>query len=610
MTETVCREITIDHTRADDETRTVEASLSSDTLVERDFGFERLSHDAGAVDLTRAEGGLPLLFSHNPDEPIGAVDRIKIAGGKLRGVLRFGRTQKANDIWSLVRDGLLKGVSVGYRILAMEPDGEHDNGRQIFNATRWQLLEVSAVSVPADATVGVGRSHSTSSNTLTLQRGTNSMTQSTNQDALVNDMRNKENARRETIEAIAKMYPCVEPESREAIRSGMEAESFRLIALDLIHTRQGKPTEPQDLSDSWRLGMSSREASQFSFVRAIQAQLDPRMAANAGFELECSEAIAQRLGKRPQGVYVPQDVVSHKRDLSVGTTTAGGFLKATNLLSESFIDILRNKTLVLELGATVLSDLVGDVAIPKQDGAATVAWVAEAVAASESQQTFAQVTLSPKSLSAWTEYSRKLLLQATPDIEMLVKNDLAAVIGQEIDRVVIEGSGTGSEPLGILGTAGIGDVAGGAVGAVPTLAHIVELLTDVANANADTGQLAYLTNSKVRGKLLQTEKFSGSSGSSIWESGGNGEGILLGHRAGVSNSVPSDLTKSTATGLSAILFGNWGDVLIGRWGGLDLLVDPYTNSSTGSIRIVVFTDTDVALRHVESFSAMQDAITV
>lgn len=194
------------------------------------------------------------------------------------------------------------------------------------------------------------------------------------------------------------------------------------------------------------------------------------------------------------------------------------------------------------------------------------------------------------------------------DVEQLVRSDLAAVIALEIDRVAIEGSGSGNEPTGILNTTGIGSVVIGTDGGAPTYNHIVDLLTEVAQDNADEGTLAFLTNSKVRGKLLKTEKSSGT-GMYVWESGNDGDGRMIGFRAAVSNQVPSDVTKGVGTNLSAILFGSWNNLLIGDWSGLDLQIDPYTLGTSGGVRVIALHDVDVAVRHAEAFSLIVDATT-
>lgn len=294
-----------------------------------------------------------------------------------------------------------------------------------------------------------------------------------------------------------------------------------------------------------------------------------------------------------------------KRDLVVGTPTAGGNLVAENLLAANFIDLLRNRSALMGQNmATMLTGLIGDVAIPKQTGGATGYWLAESGTPTESQQTIGQVPLTPKTVGAYTDISRKLLQQSSIDVEAFVRGDLATVLGLAIDLAGIAGTGANNQPRGILNTVGIGSVIGGTNGAAPTWANIVALESEVAAANADVGRLHYLTNALVRGVLKTTEKASGTA-QFVWNSND-----VNGYTPIVSNQVPSDLTKGSAEDIcSAIIFGNFADLLIGMWGGLDLLADPYTASTSGTVRVVALQDADIAVRHAESFAAMQDALT-
>ena len=147
------------------------------------------------------------------------------------------------------------------------------------------------------------------------------------------------------------------------------------------------------------------------------------------------------------------------------------------------------------------------------------------------------------------------------------------------------------------------------VAACPAACHAISVAIDAANANADGGNLAYLTNSKVRGKLLQVEKAS-STGQFVFEPPqGKEDGRMLGYPTYISNNIPSNLTKGTTTDASAIIFGNFGDLLIGTWGQLDVLVDNTSLSTSGGIRVVAFYDVDITVRHAESFSVMKDATT-
>lgn len=359
-----------------------------------------------------------------------------------------------------------------------------------------------------------------------------------------------------------------------------------------------------------RIGMSDREVRRYSIVRAINAASSHDWR-GAELEREASEAVAKRIGREPSGFFVPYDWAeqrqTERRDLTVNPLAAGGYLVATDLLAQSFIDLLRNRMMVRAAGATILSGLVGDVAIPKQTGGATAYWVAESGAPTESALAVGQVALTPKTVGAYTDISRKLLKQSSVDVEVLVRRDLSTVLALAIDKAALHGTGAANEPRGIASTAGIGSVAGGTNGAAPTWQNIVQLETEVAIDNADIGALAYMTNAKVRGKLKVTLKNQTYGEIPVWESGAN---PLNGYTAFVTNQVRSDLNKGTSVGVcSAIFFGNWADLIIGMWGVLDILVDPYTGSTSGTVRVVALQDVDVAVRHAESFAAMLDALT-
>lgn len=419
-------------------------------------------------------------------------------------------------------------------------------------------------------------------------------------------------------------------EATTAINGGTSVDAFRALVLQKLEERgKIKPTV------SAEIGLTENETRSFSVARLMYALLEPSDAdaqRRAAFEIECSVA-ARKLrpvdehghmgASRSSGYTVPVDVLRGtlareakvaeavrsmlaQRDLTVGTPTAGGNLVATDLLASSFIDLLRNRMVLASLGATVLDGLTGNLAIPSQTAGASTYWVAEGVDVTESQAAFGQVTLTPKTVGMTTDFSRKMLLQATPSIEALVRADLANGIASEIDRVGLAGSGSGAEPRGVINTAGIGAVAGGTNGAAPTYAHMVALEEAVGIANADIGSLKYCTNAKMRAQLKLTQVFASTNGQPVWQGS-----EVNGYAALATNSMPSNLTKGSASGVcSAIAYGNWADLLIGFWSGLDLILDPYALAKSGGRRIVALQDCDVAARRAASFAAMLDALRV
>jgi len=562
------------------EDRTFEFPFSSEYPVARYFGNEILSHEPKAADLSRLNDSAPLLFNHNPDKVIGVVERAYIDGKRRRGYarVRFSRNAFAQEILSDVKDGILRNVSFGYSIDKMEERGSGD-----FVATAWSPYEISVVSVPADKTVGIGRSLEPTDDAASAAPTPDplpSMENTTPDLAVVRaEAAEAERSRIADISALCDKHGMADL-GRQLIESGRSIDEARAAVLDKMNI----PQEPVNMSAA-EIGLSEKESRSFSFLRAINYLSNPtdRSAREAAaFEIEASEAAAAKLGRQSRGITVPQEVL--RRDLNVGAATAGGNLVATELDAGSFIDLLRNASALDQAGATVLTGLTGNVAIPRQSGAASAYWVAESGSPTESQQTVDQVSLVPRTVAAFTDFSRRLMIQSSIDVENMVRNDLARVIALKIDAAGLYGTGASNEPLGLKNTTGIGteDFAADA----PTFAEVVALESDVATANALLGSPVYLMNAAMRGNLKTTKKDAGS-GIFIME---NGE--VNGYRGVLSNQVAS----------GDLWFGNFADLIIGYFSGLDLMVDPYTHSTSGTVRVVAMQDCDIAIRHPESFS--------
>lgn len=579
----------------DEEARTAVLAFASEDPYERFWGVEILDCQKKSMRLGRLKSGANLLCDHDTKDVVGVVESVEIGADKVaRAVVRFGKSARAEEVWQDVRDGIRRNVSVGYVIHAAQLV-ETKEGQETYRVTDWEPLEVSLVSVPADATVGIGRALDAPEPTSSPIPKESKMEPEVKAAPAATVVVAERNHAAE-ITKIAATIPGGAEMAMRAIQEGKTVEAFQA---DAIKALASKPVPTADI------GMDKKEVQRYSVVRALHALANPQDAnaqKAAAFERECSAEVAKRSGKDSRGIFMPYEV--QKRDLLVGTATAGGNAVATDMVS--FIDLFRNAMVINGLGVQMLTGLVGNIAIPKLSGSATAYWVAENTAPTESQQTFAQVTMAPKTVGAFTDISRKLLLQASIDVEGLVNRDLATVLGLAVQQAVINGSGASNQPTGIL-TAVTASQVGGTNGLAPTWDHIIGLETDIASVNADVGSMAYLTNAKVRGKLKRTQKFSSTNGDPIWNAGGE---PLNGYRAGVTNAVPSNLTKGSSSGVcSAIVFGNFADLIIGMWGTLDMMVDPYTGSTAGTVRVVALQDVDVAIRHVESFATMVDALT-
>ncbi|MCL2298380.1 MAG: phage major capsid protein [Proteobacteria bacterium] len=613
------RHVTITRSMVNEDDRSVEISFSSEEPVEQWWGIEILDHSKGAMRVDRLKSGAaPLLVNHDWGDQVGVIDALLESEGKGRAKVRFSKSARGAEIMQDVNDGIRTCISVGYIIHDSILEREKD-GVGTYRITDWEPFEVSIVSVPADTTVGVGRGLDRRSQIEFLPNEENIM----DGDKVVSggDNRTAEKINTQEIEQRARENERAVERQRvaditaagrafkdfggaelaaEYVANGKSLGEFQRAMQERVAEKSNKPTKTADI------GMTGNEVRQFSFLRALNALANPtdrKAYEAAAFERECSEAAAKVAGKASRGFMVPNDVL--RRELSVANAASAGSLVDDKFLVSDFITMLRNAMVISNLGVRTMTGLVGDITIPRQIGGNAAYWVGEGEDVDASEPAFDQIKLSPRTVGSFTEVTRKLLIQSSIDIEAFVRQEIATTIGLEIERVALFGDGSGESPLGIANMTGIGSVAIGANGGAPTWKHMVDMETQIAVSNALAGNMAYVTNAKVRGKLKTTIKEASVPGY-VWADGGN---PINGYRAEVTNAVPSNLSKGTGTNLSAMIFGNWADLILAFWSGLDLTVDPYTKATSGGVRIVGLMDVDVSIRRAESFSRMMDIAT-
>jgi HK97 family phage major capsid protein/HK97 family phage prohead protease len=645
--------------------RTLSLSFSSQAPVERWFGSEVLSHAPGAADLSRLNDGGPLLFNHNMDDVIGVVVSASI-GADLKGhaVVRFANTDRANEVLSMVSDGILRNVSFMYQATKYQIESEEEDPYYdpdaTYTATSWLAYEISIVSVPADQTVGVGRAlnveeqsvevlapvrdvtpaataaNSTSGETMKFKThllmsavGAVAAAAGTGDTAITAqaiDHVAVERQRTSDIVALARKHNLPMEKTHDMLSRGLSISEARGEVLDgMLGTQNAVASAGNDVID-----LTAKEKRSYSIIRAVQAMVNKDWG-KAGFEREVSLEIAKRTEKETSGFFVPMNLPfapdeNHLRawNLQGGqklqtrapfqvASGTGGNLVATNLLADSFIEVLRNASVTAQLGARYLTDLVGKVDIPRQSGAASVGWVGESTAGSESEGTFDKVSLTPKTVTAWSVMSRLMMLQSTPSIEMIAREDLLAVAALALDIAAMSGSGSGGQPLGIVNQSGVASVVGGTNGAALTFDHIIQLKTAPRVANASLSNMAFALNSKAVG-YLETQK--STTGQYLWSNDGSVNGgpgaTLKGERYVNSQQLRSTLTKGSSSGIaSELLYGNWRELLIGMWGVMEIAVNPYdsTGFKNGDVILRVMQTADVGVRHGASFAAMSDALT-
>jgi len=376
----------------------------------------------------------------------------------------------------------------------------------------------------------------------------------------------------------------------------LEAEEKRMLKIESRRNEiAGKPQKRVDGKDN--------DLSKFQFLNYMREVADGKL---TGINLEMhQEAVreARALGQSINNFGIPEIVLTNKRDLNT-TSTTGGY--GVGYAAISYIEALQNALVLVEMGADFLTGLRGNVPMTSENAVAAAVWVAENGTATESNPTFTQSVLTPNRLATFTDVSKQLLLQDSVSIERRLMGQLVNAAAQALLTAAINGSGTAPTPRGILNVSGIGSVAIGTDGGALTWAKAVELETKVRAANAVlNGKYGYLTNSKVIGAAKTIAK---ASNAALFILENN---AMNGYKVFETNAVPSNLTKGgTTTSCSAAIFGNFADLVIGQWGGLDIMANPYTKSKEALIEYQIDGFYDTKVLHPASFAACVDITTV
>jgi HK97 family phage major capsid protein len=574
--------------KVDEDKRTVEVAFSSEIEVERWFGIEILDHAPESVRLNRLNDGGAVLMDHNRTDQIGVVEMAQIDSDRRgRAMLRFGKSKRADEVFQDVVDGIRKHISVGYNIHKYERSKGENGAPDTIRITEWEPTEISIVAVPADASVGIGRSDQTEldakDNIMPKANTTPTEEQRTEPTAPVkvpvqinnDEVRMQERQRISELERASSGTSWDLSElKREAIDKGWSVEQFRSKSFEFISS-QPAPTAGHTGEEMLR-----KENREYSLVRAINAQMSGDWA-NAGFEREMSQELSRQGGSVVGGgLIVPMSVFSSQR---ADTTGAGGLI-GTQHMSNQFIDVLRANTLLGKLGARFLPGLNGNLSMPKKTASATFGWMAEAADAAESDVTVGNVVMSGKHVGGVVPMTFELMRQSSPAIEQIVREDMLMGMALSIDYAGFNGSGADNQPLGILNTAGVQTLTlADTTNKIPTWAEVVAMEGKLDDANALMGSLAYAFRPTVHSALKTAKKDAGSGRFVIEGSECNG------YAAHSSTQMPA----------GGSVFGNFADVLIGTWGMVELI--PTRNSKTGGLDIGCHQMADVAVRNAQSF---------
>lgn len=578
----------IEAVSANDETRTIEVAFSSENPVERFYGTEILDHKPGSIRLHRFQSGGPVLVDHDPRQQIGVIEKVSLDADKIaRATIRFSRNARAEQEWQDVQDGIRRHISVGYMVHQLQAEPSQED---VFRATDWEPLEISFVAIPADTSVGVGRDYffnqRDEEDTMTDQEKTAAITPETQNtpettrttviESYDGQRDEEERSRVREITALCELFNAADFAKR-AIETGISFEACRTLLQERLKTKPSKV-----IQGTAQVDWSKKEAQQYSLLRAIQAHIHQDWR-QAGFEREVSQTLAAQMQQEPRGFFVPLDL--DVRLQQVKDPKLGGHLVATDLLSGSFIDVLRNTSVLPQLGATLLTNLQGNIEIPKQLNSSNFVWVDEDGESPDTELNFGQIGLKPKTITGSIPITRKLLKQSSLDIEFLVRRDLALGVALAIDKAMFTGKGTNNEPKGLLTMAEIKRLE---YEDAPTFKDIVALETSVDTENALMGHLAYVGHTTMTG-LLKTQEISQHTAKFILENN-----TVNGYRYVSSNQIPADI----------LLFGNFASIIMGLWGVLDVVPDTATKVKSGGLVIRIFQDVDVNVRYTQSFALL------
>lgn len=591
----------------DEDTRRVRIGVSSEEPVERDFGMEVIDHSRESMNLDFLNSGrAPLLLDHDMTKQIGLVETVEMDedARRLRAVVRFGKGEKASEVFDDVRDGIRQNISVGYRIDGrVEREGDTDDIVRV----KTTPMEISIVSVPADQSslVGVGRSVSEP-----LQSSVKTeikMTDTTENQGIDLDAVKAEavrTARKNDAEILAIAAKHNKRDLGEAaIRDGLSVDQFRGTLLDAIG--DDKPLDaPANVIDA-----PVKETRSYSLGRMVKAQATGDWR-EAGLEREINDEISRQVGRSAEGVYVPDFAWSQRGALATAATGGSGSevvfddFVPTEHRGDMFIEALRAKQVLGNLGTTYLSGLTGRIKMPKLATGANAAFVEELADVTDGAGTDGGVTLQPRTMGAFVEMSRLLVMESVPAIEQIIRNDLLASAADRTEFYAIQGSGSSGQPTGILNTSGINnlDISSGTDVDALTWADIIALvkLVEEDNGIVNSAAAGFLSHPAVKAKLASTAKVSSTDSVQILDAPWT---ELYGQPIEFTSNVPTNLDPGDGgNDASALVYGDFSQLIIAQFGAPSILVDPYSNSKSGTVRMVLHAELDVGVRNAVSFA--------
>lgn len=593
----------------------VRATVSSETPYQRRMwdeeskafvrGYEVLGHANGEIDESRMKDGLVIQDTHWGDQ-IGIIRKPELKDGKLGGVIEFGCGKRAQEIARDAAAGIRRNMSVGYIVREYKKVVKAEDGLPIFRVTKWTPYEASFVNVPADTNIGVGRVADEATDegrrgevraAVVEPSAVTPKEKEMDAKTIAALMAQAERAHMKTADVTA----MIEAGKTEAEISSEIAERACAYA-DELSKKTAQP-EPQKKTAIFDCGDERKIVKEYNLLNVIRA-LAKDGSPDVGFEREISDQIAKAQHKDARGFYIPEAVlvraITGKTNVSGEIVGNGAATVETSLLASQYIDELVGTTVLGAAGVQTVGGLVGDIAIPKGT-AVTAGWIAEKDNAPTTTPTFSQVPGTPHTAAANAILSRRLVIQSSLAVQNLVARLIMEAIGRAVEAAAFDGTGTNNQPTGLSATTGVGAVT--MTADAPTKANLVDFWEKVYTANAAGANMKYIGSPAVKALLCKTLDYFGINATGAKATSNVVGGIGADYLCTRDGKVEGfDFLMSALCNSKKLYFGNWSEILMCFWSGIDMIVDPYTYSAKGAWQVTAFQDCDVIVRHPAAFA--------
>ncbi len=608
-----------EQTEEQKQARKMSFSVSSEYPVERWFGTEILDHSADSIDLSDFNDGAPVLFDHDTSKIVGVIEGTYLSDRKLGIDMRFGNTAIADELYQNCSDGIVKKVSIGYIPRKMKLD---DPKNEVYRVIDWKPIETSFVAIPADPTVGIGRSQSETEYTVEIINDNidEEIVENLEPDNQIRGIEvakeNIEQSIDDAKEILAMGEKCGDLGlAHELIRSNTPLPEARNKFLEKLSGVAAKPLA--DSIGEMSIGLSPKEQKRYSLLKIARSAIrDTGNPVDISFEREVSNAIAQRTGMEPRGFFIPMgdlsfDSKNMAREQAVGTPSFGGNLVQTDLYEQNLVRFLVNNTAVLQLNPTQFTGLTGNFDIPRETNEVGANWVGEGGEGDQSTATTDLITFSPKQITSRTSLTRLMMQQGSLSVENWLRAKMISKLGLAIDIAAINGTGSQFQPLGVLSESGVSTLSLGTNGGAITFDNLINAEQKLVDNNALFGNLGYITTPSVFGVL---RKIKSTTGAYLWQGADNPlytavRGSFSGIPVAQTKQMPSNLAKGSGTNLHSLVLGNWQDFAIALWGVLDVLPNPYgTAYASGGVELRAFQSIDMHVLQPKSFFKYTDIV--